>query len=128
MVGVNLIEVVFDTTKTGLETVMRPWEAEALEYMWSRDGEIVSTREVWEHVYPLYGISRASINQFLMRMAFVGVLVNRPQSGKGGLHGRFTPRLDEAAFRREAVKKILDSLLDSFPEAGWEQIQVYRPR
>ena len=120
-----MIKVVFDTTKTGLETIMNPWEADALEYVWSREGEIVSTREVWEHVYPLYGISRASINQFLKRMAFTGVLVNRPRPGKGGIHGKFSPRLDEAAFRREVVKMILDNLLDSFPEAGWEQIQAY---
>jgi len=120
-----LIEVVFDTTKTGLETIMMPWEAAALEYVWSRKGEIVSTREIWEHVYPLHKISRTSISQFLKRMTFTGVLVNRPQMGKGGPHGRFTHRLDEAAFRREAVKKILDNLLDSFPEAGWEQIQTY---
>ena len=35
MEGVNLIKVVFDTTKTGLETIMNPWEADALEYVWS---------------------------------------------------------------------------------------------
>ena len=120
-----MIKVVLDTTKTGLETLMKPWEAAALEYVWSREGEIVSTREVWEHVSQLHKISRTSISQFLMRMTFTGVLMNSSRAGRSKVEGRFTPRLDEAAFMWEAVKKVLDNLLDSFPEASWEQIKAY---
>lgn len=120
-----MIEVVFDTTKTGLETVMKPWEAETLRYVWSKEDKTVSTTDVWKHVSTLHRISRTSISQFLRRMTFNGVLMNKPGWGKGGTHGSFSPGLDEAAFRREIVKKVLDNLLDSFPEAGWEQIQTY---
>lgn len=120
-----MIDVIFDTTKTGLETIMSQWKVEALRYMWSREGETVLTRDVWEHVSPLYGISRTSISQFLKRMTVAGVLDNRPQTGKGGMHGRYSPKLDEEAFKGEVVKIVLDNLMDSFPKVAWEQIKAY---
>ena len=76
-----MIEIVFDTTKTGLETIMMPWKAESLRYLWSKGSDVVTTRNLWEHIHPLYKISRTSINQFLKSMADAGVLENSPQTG-----------------------------------------------
>lgn len=120
-----MIEIIFNTTKTGLETIMRQWEIEALRYIWSKEDEIVLTKDVWEHVSPLYDISRTSINQFLKKMTNAGILENRPQTGKGGIHGRYSPNLDEATFKGELVKTVLNNLMESFPKATWEQIKAY---
>jgi len=125
MENVNLIEVVLDTTKTDLEAIMTPWKAESLRYVWSQGGDMVTTRDLWEHIYPLYKISRTSISQFLKSMFLAGVLENTPMMGKGGMHGRYSPKLDEEDFRGEVVKIVLNNLLDSFPKAAWEQIQAY---
>ena len=120
-----MFEVVFDTTKTDLESIMIPWKAASLRYVWSQGGDRVTTRDLWEHIYPLYKISRTSISQFLKSMFFAGVLENTPMMGKGGMHGNYSPKLDEEAFKGEVVKTVLNNLLDSFPKAAWEQIKAY---
>ncbi len=125
MEEVNLIEIIFDTTKTDLESIMMPWKAESLRYLWSQGGEMVTIRDIWEHISPLYTISRTSISQFLKSMFLAGVLENTPMMGKGGMHGAYSPRLDEEAFRGEVVKIVLTNLLDCFPKAAWEQIKAY---
>ena len=112
-----MIEVVFNTTKTDLESIMIPWNAEALRYVWSKGGDLVTTKDLWEHIYPLYKISRTSINQFMKRMTEAGVLENRPQTGKGGMHGRYSPKLNEEDFKGEVVRTVLNKLLEFSPKA-----------
>ena len=111
-----MIEIIFNTTKTDLETIMMPWKAESLRFMWSKGGDVVTTKDLWEHIYPLYNISRTSINQFLKSMADAGVLENRPQTGKGGIHGRFSPKLDEEDFKGEVARTVLYKLFEFSPE------------
>jgi len=112
-----LIEVVFDTTKTDLEAIMMPWKAESLRYVWSKGGDLVTTKDLWEHVCPLYKISRTSINQFMKGMTESGVLENRPQTGKGGIHGRYSPKLGEEDFKGEVARTVLNKLLEFSPKA-----------
>ena len=112
-----MIEVVFNTTKTDLETIMMPWKAEALRYVWSKGGDVVTTKDLWEHIYPLYKISRTSINQFLKSMTEAGVLENSPQTGKGGMHGRYSPKLNEEEFKGEVARTVLNKLLEFSPKA-----------
>ena len=112
-----MIEVIFNTTKTDLETIMTPWKAEALRYIFSKGGDVVTTRNLWEYIYPLYKISKTSINQFLKRMTEAGVLENRPKPGKGGIHGRFSPRLSEEDFKGEVARKVLNKLMEYSPNA-----------
>ncbi len=111
-----MIEVVFDTKKTDLESIMLPWKAESLRYVWSKGGEVVTTRDLWEHIYPLHKISRASLRKFLKSMAYSGVLKNIPQTGKGGIHGRYSTKLDEEEFKGEVTRMMLNRLLDFSPK------------
>ncbi len=123
-----MIEVVFDTTKTDLETIMVPWRAESLRYVWSKGGDVVTTRDLWEHIYPLYKISRTSINQFMKSMNDAGVLDNSPQTGKGGIHGRFFPKLDEEKFKGEVARAVLNKLLEFSPTGVRQFIEeCYEP-
>ncbi len=112
-----MIEVIFNTTKTDLETIMTPWKADSLRYLWSKEGDVVTTKDLWEHIYPLYKISRASLRQFLKRMTTAGVLENRPQTGKGGIHGRYSIKLNEEDFKEEVAQIVLDKLLEFSPKA-----------
>ncbi len=102
---------------------MIPWKAESLKYVWSKGGNVVTTRDLWEHIYPLYKISRTSINQFLKNMSDVGVLENSPQTGKGGIHGRFSPKLDEEGFKGEVVRTVLNKLLEFSPKATMQFLE-----
>jgi len=112
-----LIEVIFNTTKTGLEAIMMPWKADSLRYIWSKEGDVVTTKELWEHIYPLYKISRISISQFLKNMTEAGVLVNRPRTGKGGRRGRFSPKMSEEDFKEEVARTVLNKLIEFSPKA-----------
>ena len=119
--------MVFDTTKTDLETIMTPWKADSLRYVWSKEGEVVTTKDLWEHIYPLYKISRTSLRQFLKRMTKAGVLENRPQTGKGGIHGRYSPKLDEEDFKGEVARTVLNKLLEFSPKATRQYfIRIYK--
>ena len=120
-----MIEVVFDTTKTDLETIMMPWKAEALKHMWSKGGDVVTTRNLWEHIHPLYKISRTSINQFMKSMTEAGVLENTPQTGKGGIHGRFSLNLDEEDFKGEVARTVLNKLLEFSPKGMRQFIEEF---
>lgn len=108
---------------TDLEAIMMPWKAEALRHVWSKDGGVVTTKDLWEHIYPLYKISRTSINQFLKGMTEAGVLENRPQTGKGGIHGRFAPKLDEENFKEEVTRTVLNKLLEFSPKGTRQFIE-----
>ncbi len=121
-----MIEIIFNTTKTDLETLMMPWKAEALRYVWSKGGEVVTTKDLWEHICPLYNISRKSITQFLKRMTIAGVLENRPQTGQGGMRGRFSPKLDEEDFKGEVARTVLNKLLEFSPKGMRQFIEECR--
>jgi len=95
---------------------MMPWKAESLRYVWSKEGDVVTTKDLWEHINPLYKISRTSIRQFLKRMTEAGVLENRPQTGKGGIHGRYSTKLDEENFKGEVARTVLNKLLEFSPK------------
>ena len=111
------MRVVLDTQKEGMEALVKPWELEALNFLWERGREGASSREVWEYVSKNYKISRASIINLLHRLTKNGVLEKEERSGKGGYHGVFRPRLDEREFGLEVVRTVLSKLKELFPEA-----------
>ena len=61
-------------------------------------------------------ISRASIINFLEAMREMGVFSGREESGKGGYHWIYGPAMDEEGFKMFIVKKLIASLMESFPE------------
>ncbi len=120
-----MIEIIFDTTKNDLEILMSPWKAEALRYVWSNEGNIVTITDLYGHLYTLHNISRASITQFMKKMIEAGIIENTPQTGKGGIHGRFSSKLDEETFKEEVTRTVLNKLLEFSPE-GMRQFMVER--
>ena len=64
----------YDTEKEGLATVFFDYEIEALRLLWSKKGEYLSSRQVWQHLNEKLKISRASIINSLNRMARAGIL------------------------------------------------------
>ena len=106
----------FDLDKTGIETVLLPWQAELMRFVWRR--RETDSRTAYENLQDTdYAVSRASVINFLNRMEEAGVLNNEPRTGKGGYHGFYTPRFDEGGFRLLVAKKIISKLLETFPDA-----------
>ena len=71
-------------------------------------------------------ISRASVINYLEDMRKMEVLSGEEVTGKGGHHWVYSPKLDEAGFKRFIIEKMLTCLMDSFPEETREAIKKLR--
>jgi hypothetical protein len=110
--------IVYDTSRVGLEAVLRVWQLKALQVLWSSP-EGAKTFTVWEKVNQTLGgetISRASIINFLEAMRVTGVLSGVEETGKGGYHWVYSPTLDEAGFKQFIVDTLLGRLMSEFPD------------
>ena len=115
----------YDTSKTGFYAVLTDWQLKTMEAVWTFPNGVKS-RMVHQKVNQnLKGetISRASVINFLEDMREMGVFSGVEESGKGGYHWVYSPKLDEAGFKRFIVEKMIDCLMGSFPEETKEAIK-----
>ena len=113
--------MIFDTSGEGLLTLFKPYQAALLEHIWelnSSDRVGVSSGEAYRFLrdHP-DSKSRASVIIFLNEMVEEGVLEYEEESGKGGYHRVYYPRMDREQFARHVVEKITQKLDEVFPEA-----------
>jgi predicted transcriptional regulator len=123
--GLNMKEIVYDTSESGFHAVLRDWQIKAMQAIWNNP-EGVNSRMAWQKVnQTLEGetISRASIINFLEDMREMGVLTGEEKTGKGGHHWVYFPAMDESGFKQFIVKKMIDSLMESFPDEAREAIR-----
>ena len=110
----------FDPSKPGLRKTLREHEELALRYLWYEKSSGATTREVWIAVNEKLGESksksRATIINFLAAMAEKGVLGVREETGKGGYHGVYTPKLDKKEYVKYVVRTVYESLMRDFPQ------------
>ena len=111
--------LVFDPNGDGLSKVFRDYQEEALRAVW-QDTEGATSRMVWEHVNEKLdggrSVSRASIINFLNAMVDEGVLDYHEETGKGGFHRVYEPRMDESELKKFIAKTVISSLMRDFPE------------
>ncbi|MGD2141845.1 MAG: BlaI/MecI/CopY family transcriptional regulator [Candidatus Bathyarchaeota archaeon] len=122
--------LIFDPSNEGLSKVFRDYQEEALKYVWTKGEEGAISREVWSEVNEnLIGksISRASIINFLNAMVDEGVLDYTEQTGKGGYHRVYMPKLDESEFRKYMAKTMISSLMKDFPKETKEVLELMTP-
>ena len=109
----------FDLGKAGLETVLSPWQAELMRFVWAR-GE-ANSKDGWEHLQGTeHGMSRASVIFFLNEMVDEGFFVFREETGKGGYHRVYAPVPgvpDEEAFKVALTERVQGKLRAEFPDA-----------
>ena len=120
----NRIE--YDTSKKGLETVLKNWQIKAMKAIWSNPGGLKSLN-VWKKVSEtLEGetISRASIINFLEEMREMSVLSGVEESGKGGYHWIYSPAMDETGFKAFIASTLLGRLGSEFPEEMREALKT----
>ena len=100
----------FDLEKEGLETVLQPWQANLMRYIWTANHE-VDSRATYNHLQASETpMSRATIINFLNRMAQEGYLTYREAMGKGGhkrLYRSSPSASDEEGFRRNIAERII---------------------
>ena len=117
--------LLFNPEKRGLSIVFRDDQEEAARFIWEVGERGAISKEVWIHVNETLvdkTISRASIINFLNAMVEEGVFNIRKETGKGGYHGVYTPKLDEFSFKQYLAQILVTSLMKEFPEATKEVI------
>ena len=118
----------FDPSSEGLSKVLKDYQEEALRYVWEKGDDGVISREAWQHVNRQFNgdktISRASIINFLNDMVDEGVLDYDEQTGKGGYHRVYKPKLDESSFKKYLAMTVLESLMKDFPHETREAIKA----
>jgi len=101
----------FDTEKEGLETVLLPWQAELMRWIWSVNGEVDSRMAHAHLLGSETPMSRASSINFLNMMVREGFLAYREVTTKGGWKRIYRPSPSapgEEAFRRAMAERIMN--------------------
>jgi len=112
---------VFDSTKKGLETLMKDYQEIAMRFLWERGEEGTISKDIWLHVNKILlkrgeSISRASIINSMNDMVEKGIFNYYERSGKGGYHRVYSPVFDEAGFKEHIARQIIEKLLKEFPD------------
>ena len=110
--------MIFDTEKDGLHTVFKPYQAALLEHIWklnnsSRTGVTSNQAHKFLQDHPDKK-SRASVINSLNDMVDEGILSYEEESGKGGYHRVYYPKMDRKQFSEHVVKTITDKLHEVF--------------
>lgn len=111
----------FDTSKKGLQTLFKPYQAALLEHIWklNNPGRVgITSGQAHEFLkdHP-DSKSRASVIFFLDDMVEEGVLDYEQESGKGGYHRVYYQKMSREQFAQHVVETITDKLHEVFPEA-----------
>ena len=111
----------FDTSKEGLQTLMKPYQAALMEYIWEinkteRTG--IVSREAHQYLHDTgddeLKMSRASAIFFLDDMVEEGVLEYETETGKGGHHRVYYPAMKLEQYKSYVTNSILDKLKEVF--------------
>ena len=121
---------VFDPSETGLMKTLNDWEEHALRHVWESGEDGATSGDVWRAVNEILSehggsISRASIIFLLDDMVELDVLGYKTESGKGGMHRRYTPRLNENGYIKHVIKTNLESMIRDFPTETSEALRNY---
>jgi len=100
--------------------------------MWRLDGAGASSRDVWVNVNKdLMGkstISRSSIINFLNSIVDEGALDYTETTGKGGHRRIYSANYDEEGTKRYMAEKIISKLLETWPEATKDTLEIFKKR
>jgi predicted transcriptional regulator len=110
----------FDMSEKGLLTLFKPYQAALLEHIWelnNPDRVGITSGQAYEFMkdHP-DSKSRASLIFFLNDMVEEGILTYEEESGKGGYHRVYYPKMNRDQFARHVVEKITQKLDEVFSE------------
>jgi predicted transcriptional regulator len=108
----------FDTSENGLLTLFRPYQAALLEHIWEQNNPQrtgITSGQAYEYLkdHP-DSKSRASVIFFMNDMVEEGFLEYEEESGKGGYHRVYYPKMNREQFVTHVTKPISDKLKEIF--------------
>ncbi len=109
----------FDTSQKGLLTIFKPYQAALLEHIWklnnpSRTGVTSNQAHKFLQDHPDKK-SRASVINSLNDMVDEGILSYEEESGKGGYHRVYYPKMNKEEFSVYVTELIKKKLSEAFP-------------
>ncbi len=109
-----------DVGEDGFNAVLKPYQIEAMKYLWASPGVGRSSKEIWDAVCDALpdgrSISRASIINSMNALVDDGVLRYHEITGKGGHRRIYKAVYDESGFKGYIAETVLRLLLHEFPE------------
>jgi len=109
-----------DVGEDGFNMVLKPYQIEAMKYLWSSPGVGRSSKEIWDAVNDALpggsSISRASIINSMNDLVDDGVVGFHEITGKGGYRRIYKSVYGESGFKRYIAESVLRKLLHEFPE------------
>jgi len=111
--------MIFDTSKKRLLTLFKPYMAALLEHIWelNEDDRVgITSGEAYKFLqdHP-DSKSRTSVIIFLNDMVEEGLLSYEEESGKGGYHKVYYPKMNKEQFAQHVVETITKKLGETFP-------------
>jgi predicted transcriptional regulator len=108
-----------DTTKTGIEAVLKPYQYGIITYILDKKENITSS-EMHAHLeFQGYTVSRASVINYLKKLAESGIIGMKQKTGKGGYHGVYSAKLCFEEILTKIVTSAMNSLLAAFPDSDF---------
>jgi len=112
--------MIFDTSEKGLHTIFKPYQAAILEHIWELnkgDSVGITSGQAYEFLqsHP-DSKSRASVINSLNEMVEEGILEYEEESGKGGYHKVYYPKMNREQFVQHVVETLTDKLNKVFPK------------
>ncbi len=109
-----------DVGEDGFNAVLKPYQIEAMKYLWASPGVGRSSKEIWDAVNEALrgkgSISRASIINSMNALVDDGVIGFHEITGKGGHRRIYKSVYDESGFKGYIAEAVLRKLLHDFPE------------
>jgi len=112
----------FDASKDGLLTLFKPYQVALLEHLWGLNSQartgLTSSQAytfLWQTSDRELRKSRASVIFSLNDMVDDGILEYEEESGKGGYHRVYYPKMNREEFAKHVKKTITDKLNEVFP-------------
>ncbi len=109
-----------DVGEDGFNMVLKPYQIEAMKYLWASPDVGRRSKDVWDAVNEALpggeSISRASIINSMNALVDDGVLGFHEITGKGGHRRIYKAVYDESGFKRYIAETVLRKLLHDFPE------------
>ena len=113
-----------DTTKTGIEAVLKPYQYGIITHILDQK-EGITSGEMHAHLeFQGYTVSRASVINYLKKLTESDIIGMKMETGKGGYHGVYSAKLIFEEILTHIVTSAMDTLLTAFPDSDFIKYMV----
>ena len=118
-----------DTTKSGIEAVLKPYQYGIIMHILDKKEDIpkvgITSSEMHAHLeFQGYTVSRATVINYLKKLADFGIIGVRMEPEKGGYHGVYSAKLSFEEILTHIGTSVRDTLLTAFPDIYFKKYTI----